>query len=249
MSIYSIALLTWWLGVLEGIKAISFDVDDTLWDFDSIMQSALSAVVEELNLRGLNLDFRITVDSLDVTWQNLRDHRKGQITDLVQLRKDSITAALKQIGITDCLLTTELTDLYFRVRHENNLPFKDVLPALNVLKEHFTLGTLTNGNTRPASLGIDGIFDFQVLSVEHGGMEKPDPRIFQIAVAEAGCQPNELLHVGDHLEYDVLGALRSGVRSAWVNRRAVYPSINVTPDIEVATIQELADLHLRNLVN
>ena len=80
-------------------------------------------------------------------------------------------------------------------------------------------------------------------------MEKPDPRIFQIAVAEAGCQPNELLHVGDHLEYDVLGALRSGVRSAWVNRRAVYPSINVTPDIEVATIQELADLHLRNLVN
>ena len=141
--------------MLEGVKAISFDVDDTLWDFDSIMQSALSAVVEKLNLRGLNLDFRITVDSLDVTWQNLRDHRKGQITDLVQLRKDSITAALKQIGITDRLLTTELTDLYFRVRHENNLPFKDVLPALTVLKEHFTLGTLTNGNTRPASLGID----------------------------------------------------------------------------------------------
>ena len=74
--------------MLEGIKAISFDVDDTLWDFDSIMQSALSAVVEELNLRGLNLDFRITVDSLDVTWENLRDRRKGQITDLVQLRKD-----------------------------------------------------------------------------------------------------------------------------------------------------------------
>jgi len=39
------------------------------------------------------------------------------------------------------------------------------------------------------------------------------------------------------------------VRSAWVNRRAVYPSIDIVPDIEVSTIQELADLHLRNLVN
>ena len=235
--------------MLEGIKAICFDVDDTLWDFDSIMQRALSAVVEELNHRGLNVDFRITVDSLNLTWQNLRDQRRGRITDLVELRKDSVNAALEQIGIKDSSLTTKLTDLYFRVRHENNRPFEDVIPALTVLKEHFTLGTLTNGNTRPASLGIDGIFDFQVLSVEHGGVEKPDPRIFQIAVDEAGCQPNELLHVGDHLEYDVLGSIRSGVRSAWVNRGPAYPSLDVEPDIEVATIQELVDLLLGSRVS
>ena len=94
---------------------------------------------------------------------------------------------------------------------------------------------------RPERLGLEKFFDFLVMSVEHGGIEKPDPRIFEIAVQEANCEPDELLHVGDHIEYDVRGANDAGVRSVWLNRTGESPTKGVKPDLEVTSLRELTD--------
>jgi len=83
------------------------------------------------------------------------------------------------------------------------------------------------------------MFRFVVFS-QDWGVEKPDPRIFRIALREAGCSGEELLHVGDSYGDDVQGAANAGIRSVWLNRggkespaKAVY---------QISSLSELCDL-------
>ena len=226
---------------LPDIKAISFDVDGTLWDFEGALWRGLEAALREvqrLKPEGTN---GLTADFLDRAWLVERDRQLGTITDLVKLRHDAMRRAFTDIDTPDNSLAKRATDAYVEERNRNNIPFDDVVPALEALQGMYTLGTLTNGSMRPERLGLQKYFDFLVMSVEHGGIEKPDARIFEIAVQEANCEPHELLHVGDHIEYDVRGANDAGVRSVWLNRTGENGSTGIKPDLEVSTLRELTD--------
>ena len=226
---------------LSGIKAISFDVDGTLWDFEGALRRGLDAALREVRRIDPEGTGGLTVDYLDEAWVVERDRQQGTITDLVKLRYDAMRRAFADIDTPDNGLAKRATDAYVEERNRKNVPFDDVVPGLDALHGMYTLGTLTNGSMRPARLGLEEYFEFIVMSVEHGGIEKPDPRIFEVAVREANCQPNELLHVGDHIEYDVRGANDAGVRSCWLNRTGESPTKGVKPDIEVNSMLELMD--------
>ena len=224
---------------LSGIKAISFDVDGTLWDFEGAMWRGLDAALREVRRINPEGTENLTVDYLDRAWVVERDRQWGTITDLVELRYDAMRRAFADIDTPDSHLANRATDAYVEERNRNNVPFDDVVPGLEGLHGSYTLGTLTNGSMRPERLGLENYFEFIVMSVEHGGIEKPDPRIFEIAVREARCDPHELLHVGDHIEYDVRGANDAGVRSVWLNRKCENPPTDVKPDLEVQSMSEL----------
>ncbi|MYD50037.1 MAG: HAD family hydrolase [Dehalococcoidia bacterium] len=226
---------------LSDIKAISFDVDGTLWDFEDALRRGLEAALREVRVIDPEGTEGLTVDHLDQAWMVERDRQWGTITDLVKLRHDAMRRAFAGIDTPDKDLTNRATDAYLEERNRNSRPFDDVVPGLEALHGMYTLGTLTNGSMRPERLGLEMFFDFIVMSVEHGGIEKPDPRIFEIAVREACCEPHELLHVGDHIEYDVRGANDAGVRSVWLNRIGESSSSDVRPDLEVTSLSELAD--------
>ena len=226
---------------LSGIKAISFDVDGTLWDFEDALARGLEAAMREVRLIDPEGTEGLTVDHLDQAWMVERDRQWGTITDLVKLRHDAMRRAFAGIDTPDKDLANRATDAYLEERNRNSRPFADVVPGLEALHGMYTLGTLTNGSMRPERLGLEKYFDFIVMSVEHGGIEKPDPRIFEVAVREARCEPHELLHVGDHIEYDVRGANDAGVRSVWLNRTGESSSSGVRPDLEVTSLSELAD--------
>ena len=228
--------------ILTGIKAISFDVDSTLWDFDEALERGLTAALNELQSVNEPAAERLSVAVMNQAWQRERDELPGGVTDLNQLRHDSMRRALADIGIKDVMLAGRMSDAYFEERNRNNQPFDDVVPGLEALHGKYKLGLLTNGNMKPERLGLQKYFEFRVLSVEHGGIEKPDPRIFEITLREAGCEPHELAHVGDHLEYDVMGANDSGVRSVWLNRTSASRHLDVEPDVEVRTMTELVAL-------
>ena len=229
---------------LSGIKAISFDVDGTLWDFEGALWRGLEAALREVRRLNPEGTEGLTADYLDQAWVVERDRQWGTITDLFELRYDAMRRAFADIDTPDNSLAKRATDAYVEERNRNNVPFDDVVPGLEALHGMYTLGTLTNGSMRPERLGLEKYFDFIVMSVEHGGIEKPDPRIFEIAVQEANCEPYELLHVGDHIEYDVRGANDAGVRSVWLNRNGESPTKGVKPDIEVASLRELTDVLL-----
>ena len=108
------------------------------------------------------------------------------------------------------------------------------------------LGVVSNWDTRlrgiATGLGLDRLVDFVVISAE-AGVRKPDPRIFEAALAKAGVRPEEALHVGDLPDEDVEGARRAGMRPVLIERGKRMLSAEAVPGVEVVrSLRELAGL-------
>ena len=82
------------------------------------------------------------------------------------------------------------------------------------------------------------MFQFVVFSQDHG-VEKPDPRIFMTALEQAPCVAEELLHVGDSLENDVMGATSAGIRSVCLNRNGAEKGSCIEAQHEISPLAEL----------
>jgi 2-haloalkanoic acid dehalogenase type II len=122
------------------------------------------------------------------------------------------------------------------------LPYPDVLPALGELRERgLTLVIASNWDcSLPSWLAPTGIMELVdgVVTSAEVGAPKPDPRVFQRALAVAGVDPSEALHVGDKVDNDVDGAAAAGVRAVLVQRDGEPPA-----DVEaVRSLRELAAL-------
>ncbi|MBI4566309.1 MAG: HAD-IA family hydrolase [Planctomycetes bacterium] len=121
-------------------------------------------------------------------------------------------------------------------------PYADVKPALEAVRARgLKLGIISNWSTRLRAIlretGLQAWFDVVVVSSEVGS-RKPDPRIFQRALALAGVASSEAIHVGDLMEDDVRGAQAAGLRPILIWRRPEAPE----PGNGVAIIRTLGDL-------
>ena len=115
-------------------------------------------------------------------------------------------------------------------------PFDDVVPALQDLRSRgLAVGLISNidrdGSELVDSLGLGDHLDFAVTSSE-AGADKPDPRIFQVALAKAGAGPQEAMHVGDQPASDVQGALSAGIAPVLLDRDGVHKDFDKCPRIE-----------------
>ena len=226
---------------LTGIKAISFDVDGTLWDFDSIMRRALSEVLKELENADPESAGMLDVDRMISIRERVHEELLYKVIELNEIRRESIRQALRDIGRPDDELAEHLFGVYVKHRDAGQSLFDDVLPALQSLDGSYKLGLLSNGNSYADRLGLQDFISFQVFSQDHGGVEKPDPRLFRIALQEAECAPQELMHVGDSLEYDVAGASNAGVQAVWLNRK-VDGSHSPDGTTEISSLRQLSQI-------
>ena len=143
-------------------------------------------------------------------------------------------------------LAAHLYALYLKHRFEDIQFFDDVLPVLNALRGHYIMGVLSNGNTYPERCGLAGYFQFVVLAQDYG-IQKPDPRLFEIAIKCADCTKRQFLHIGDSFQNDIIGAKRAGVRSVWLNRQREDNEMGQQPDFEISSLRELTEI-LENFV-
>ena len=148
---------------------------------------------------------------------------------------------LDHVGYTGPDISSRLNEVYMKHRYEDIDPYEDVVPMLDTLAPHFKLGLLSNGNNYPEYFGLAERFEFAVFAQEIS-VEKPDPRTFQIAAHRAGCEMNQLLHVGDSLETDVEGAQVVGVCAVWLNREGKPNDSGIKPDYEIALLTDLPAL-------
>ena len=139
-------------------------------------------------------------------------------------------------------LGSYLAQVYFQRRDAARTLFSDVRPALERLAARYRLGLLSNGNSRADALGIGDLISFEVFSQDHNGVEKPALHIFEIAFHEAGCEPSELLHVGDSLESDVAGAKAAGSKAIWLSRSLDTRDGGTEPDFETRSLLELDEV-------
>jgi HAD superfamily hydrolase (TIGR01549 family) len=226
---------------LDQIKAISFDADGTLWDFLKVMRHSLKYVLEALEEIDPVSASLLDIDKMITIRNRVADNLKGIIINLEEVRFRAFQETLKITRKPNDELAKYLNEIYLKHRFEDIELYEDVLPTLNALKSKYKLGILSNGNSYPEKCGLEGIFQFAVFSQDYG-IEKPDPLIFEITMKEANCGPQEILHIGDSLESDIKGAIRSGIQCVWLNRDMKENTTNLQIDYEISSLSELLDL-------
>ena len=190
----------------KHLRAISFDGDMTLWDFEKVMRHSLACCLAELRKRlpGPATD-ELTIERMAEIRNAVAEELRGKTVNLEDIRFQAFRRTVDAVGSIDDALAADLNTLYRKHRFEDLELYPDVMPALDALQPHFALGLVSNGNSYPERCGLAGRFQ-SVLFSQDVGVEKPAPGIFLAACEKAGCEPHELMHVGDSLETDVAGA-------------------------------------------
>lgn len=221
------------------ISTISFDGDMTLWDFRKVMRHSLKQTLTELRKHVQTpRASKLTVDEMITIRDRLAEEVKGEVWSLLEIRRRAFERTLEHVGHPDKDLAAHLNTVYRKHRYADIELYPDVIPTFDALAPHFKLGLLSNGNTYPENCGLDGRFAFVVFS-QDVQVEKPDPKIFQITAERAGCDLTEMLHVGDSLKSDVMGAKNVGARTVWLNREGLPNDTDIRPDYEVTSLTEI----------
>jgi 2-haloalkanoic acid dehalogenase type II len=228
---------------LTTIKAITLDLDDTLWPIWPAIERAEKALDDWLNQHA---PMTAALFSNPAARHEIREHvtrsRPELKHNLSAIRREAIRLALYR-SREDPLLAEPAFDVFFGERNKVTL-FEDAVLALEFLSGRYPLVAVSNGNADIKRIGIDRYFQASI-SAQQFGVGKPDPRIFHAAAGAVDVQPGEVLHVGDDATLDVLGALNCGMQTVWVNRSDqmwAYPEV---PHETVTTLTELCDLFPR----
>ncbi len=224
---------------LSSIKAITLDLDDTLWPIWPTIEWAEKRLhawlAEHAPATAVLLSDPHVRREVRATTEDQWAHRAH---DLNAMRRESIRLALQRAGEAPALAEPAF-EVFFAARMEVTL-FDDVRPALQWLAERYPIVAVSNGTANVHTIGI-GEFFVASVNAQDVGVGKPDVRIFQAAADRLGLHAQHILHVGDDANLDVLGALNAGMQTAWVNRADHLWSQPQHPHVTVATMLELCD--------
>ncbi|MBE7940061.1 MULTISPECIES: HAD family hydrolase [Ramlibacter] len=221
------------------IKAISLDLDDTLWPIWPTIERAEKVLHDWL---AEHAPMAAALFSSPAALREIREHmasrRPDLRNDLSALRRESIRLALLRAG-EDPLLAEAAFEAFFAERQRVEL-YEDALPALEFLSRRWPLVSVSNGNADLARVGLSAFFGAS-LSAREFGVGKPDPRIFHAAAGAAQAQAHEVLHVGDDATLDALGAVQAGMQAVWLNRGGhPWPHEGEAPP-QVASLTQLCE--------
>jgi FMN hydrolase / 5-amino-6-(5-phospho-D-ribitylamino)uracil phosphatase len=222
------------------VKAISLDLDDTLWPIWPTIERAEKVLHDWLVDHA---PMAAALFSNPAALREIRNHVADQRPDLKHdlsaLRRESIRLALYRAG-DDPLLAEPAFDAFFSARQQVEL-YEDAHDALAVLSARYPLVSLSNGNADLKRVGIDRFFRAAV-SAREFGVGKPDPRIFHAAAGAVDVEPHEVLHVGDDATLDVIGAVNAGMQAVWVNRGGHPWTYDEPPHASVTDLKQLCEL-------
>lgn len=222
-----------------SILAITFDLDDTLWAIDPVIERAEQRMHAWLAEYYPRLPERYSPADLRMLRDGLVDARPELAHDLSALRRESLALAAQHCGYGRDAADGAFAVMW-QARNEVEL-FADVLPVLTDLAGRLTLGGLTNGNADIVRIGLDGLLRFCITAREVG-VAKPHRAIFDAASAAAGVPAAQVLHVGDDPQRDVHGARAAGMRTVWVNRgNQTWPG-GPAADAEISDLFGLLEL-------
>ena len=225
---------------LHRIRAITLDLDDTLWPINPVIYQAEERLWAWLTEHYPRIAETFSASDMLTLRQEVIEEYWDQSHDFRFLRKKVLTHVALKAGYSDELVEPAF-EVFDEARNDVEL-FPDVMHELEWLFERFTVVAVTNGNANLEVIGIRHLFH-EVVTAVSAGAAKPAPQIFEIAVNATGHEPHEILHVGDHPETDIFGAQQAGLRTAWVNRNSNrWPEELDTPDAVVETMTELREL-------
>ena len=223
------------------IKAILFDLDDTLYDQKQHLIPAFMKVSEYLeNKLGISKDYAFKT-ILDIL--NQEGSASGRIFDML----------LYKIGFTpDKSLIHDLIRVFYSYKPETLVPFDDVVKVLSELKmKGYKLGIITDGfpelqKAKIKALNLEKFLDVVVVSDEYGrSYRKPNVFPYLLALQKIGVDSLESVYVGDNPLKDFYGANKLGMVTIRI-KRGEYSKINVDglpieyrPKYEIEKMEEI----------
>jgi putative hydrolase of the HAD superfamily len=219
-----------------------FDLDRTLWDFDSNSHQALSIIFDTLQLdQKIEKKKAFISDYKRINEKMWEEYRLGKVKKEA-LRTGRFQRALLKHGIDDVKLAATYAEEYLALCPHLTDLFPGTIEVLNDFKSRGKkMHIITNGFTEVQHIkleksGLRPFFDFVICS-DTLGINKPDPRIFHHALKHAEASIDSAVMIGDHLESDVLGAHGVGMQGILFDPKDEHKKVQ-----SVKKIKELAEL-------
>jgi putative hydrolase of the HAD superfamily len=222
---------------VSKIKAITLDLDDTLWPVwptiaraELVLQDWLAIHAPQTAQLCADPDVkkRIRVE--------VNQRHTDKAHDLSFLRRESIRESLQRAGDAPHLADAAF-EVFFAERQNVTL-YEGVEAALERLAARYPLVGLSNGNADVFRTAAGPYFKSSI-SAREFGVAKPDVRIFHAAAAQVNVPSEFVLHLGDDAHTDVLGAINADMQTAWINTQDhEWPHDEAQP----LTVRHLAEL-------
>lgn len=232
---------------LNSIQALSFDLDDTLYANAPVIAAAEAAMLTCLQRHKPQLSHN------DASyWQLQRKlvaaQQPDRCHDVSTWRLIAVEQGLMAQGIGHCEaaeLAELAVDAFLQVRTRVTIEH-DIRQLLQQLASKYPLVAITNGNADIKQMGLGSFFTLSLRAGPDGRM-KPHPDMFHRAAEVLAIPCGHLLHIGDHVRSDVLGALNAGCMAAWLNPAAgegaaVQRQPLVLPHLELSQLSSLSSL-------
>lgn len=223
-----------------AIRALSFDLDDTLWNIWPCIERAEAKLHDWLLAGYPRIAAQFDALALRRLCSDEATRDPAIAHDRSLIRRRGLTRAAELAGYAEFALD-EAFEVFFAARNQVEF-FADALPVLERLAARYPVVALSNGNADLDRIGIAHLFAFH-LSAAIVGTQKPHPAMFEQAVARLGLPPAAILHVGDDPEHDVEGARAAGLRAVWVRRDGRdWPHGLAPPEFVIHDLHELETL-------
>lgn len=205
------------------MKAVCFDLDGTicdLWEGEGNARTKLITKLTEQTERPWDEVSEI----YDSKWANIKGEYMRWVAEglgEVDLREMHMKDVFEVLGIES--LARELAEFHCKTTIDGIIIYPDAISVLESMGEKHRLCMITNGppdwqREKLEKLNISSYFEEIIVSGELG-YHKPDPRIFNEMTKRMGVEPSEIIYIGNDYRKDIVGAHRTGWKTAWVNRQ------------------------------
>ncbi len=199
-----------------------FDLDRTLWDFDTNSRETLAGLYEETGLANRGIPhFESFLDTYHTVNTHLWEQYRTGVLSQESLRPMRFDLSFQYFGLHDPALAAWFGEEYLRRSALRKDLFPGAIDTLEYLRSRYRMHIISNGfaDVQFAKLkhsGLDAYFD-TVTTSEEAGFHKPDPGIFKFALGKAGAASRASLMIGDDMKMDIEGAALAGMDQVWYN--------------------------------
>ncbi|MGC8823002.1 MAG: YjjG family noncanonical pyrimidine nucleotidase [Bacteroidales bacterium] len=225
-------------------KHLFFDIDRTLWDYETNAIDTLTDMYHKRQLNSYGIDLQEYLNEFyywnDYYWEQFMAGEVSKET----LRDDRFYKTLDAFGIQNPDLALTLSADYIEISPTKTKLFPKVKETLTYLKERYHLHVITNGfnEVQYQKLENSGIRHFfeRIITSDSVGYRKPHTRIFEYAITSANARKTESLMIGDNWDIDILGAKEFGMDQVYFNPHHIEHNEKAT--FEIYQFDELKNI-------
>ena len=204
-----------------SIQLITFDLDNTLWDVDTVIVKAESKMREWMKTHVPESLKYYSQEFLPDLRQRVVSENPEKRFDLTFMRLEILFKVMQLCGQPDDMakLNAERAfDIFFEFRNQVNF-FSGAISMLEGLQDKYIIYALTNGNADIEKTGLKKYMQ-GAISAADVSASKPNPQMFQRVSEITDVPPQNSIHIGDNLVDDIEGAANANFLSIWVNLKA-----------------------------